>query len=194
MRRWLALLIGCSMALPVWANDEALFGENDTWNLYTRLDLKYSDLGQDSGFIGGVQVGGILNEQLAVGLGGYALLNEVDVGPNDYNNPEAFDLAYGGLALEYRLLAHKLVHASLGALIGGGQIRLDRTVGGADQRIDLFIIEPQLNLILNITPRSEFGIGLGYRHADPYNSNAEGLEQGDLSGLTTTLFIRWTEF
>lgn len=194
MRSLLALLLGCSLVLSASAMDDALFGENDTWNLYSRLDIKFSDFGGDSGFIGGVQVGGILNEKLAIGLGGYALLNEVDVAPNGYNNPEAFDIAYGGLVLEYTFYSDKLVHASLGGLIGGGQIRIDRTSDGKDNKLELFVIEPQVNLLLNLTQRSEFGIGVGYRHADPSNHNIEGLEQGDLSGLVGTVFVRFTQF
>ncbi len=194
MRRLLMLLLGCSLALPAFAADKTLFGEDDTWNLYTRLDLKFSDFGGDSGFLGGVQVGGILNEKFSIGLGGYTLLNEVDVAPNGYNNPEAFDLSYGGLALDYTFYSDKLIHASFGGFIGGGQIRLDRTVGGKDKKLNLFVIEPQFNIVLNITQRSEFGIGIGYRHADPSNENIEGVEQGDLSGLVGTLFVRFTEF
>ncbi|MCO5062522.1 MAG: hypothetical protein M9963_11120 [Kiritimatiellae bacterium] len=194
MRRLLILLLGCSLALPALAADEALFGEDDTWSLFTRLDLKFSDFGGDSGFIGGAQIGGILNDKLAIGLAGYALLSEVDVAPNGYNNPEAFDLAYGGLALEYTLYSENLIHVSLGGVIAGGQIRLDRTLGGDDKKLNLFIIEPQFNLLLNITQRSELGIGIGYRHAEPSNENIEGLEKGDLSGLVGTLFVRFTEF
>lgn len=194
MRRLLIALLGCSLALPAFAADEALFGEGDTWNLFTRLDLKYSDLGGDSGVMGGVQVGGILNDKLSIGLGGYALLTEVDVAPNGYDNPEDFDIVYGGLTMEYTVFSHKLVHASLGTLIGGGQIRLDRTKGGEDEKIELFVIEPQFNLLLNISQTSELGIGIGYRHADPYDSDIEGVESGDLSGLVGTLFVRLTEF
>lgn len=194
MRWLLSLFLGCSLVLSAHAADHALFGEEDTWNLYTRLDVKYSDFGGDSGFIGGIQVGGILNEKLSVGLGGYALLDEVDVAPNGYNNPEAFDIAYGGLALDYTFYSDKLVHASLGGLIGGGQIRLDRTSDGKDKKMELFVIEPQINLLVNITQRSEFGIGIGYRHADPRNSDIDGLEKGDLSGVVGTLFLRLTQF
>lgn len=194
MRSMLAILLGCSLAASAVAADNVLFDETDTWNLFTRLDIKYSDFGGDSGFIGGAQIGGILNDRFAIGLGGYALLNEVDVAPNGYNNPESFDLAYGGLALEYTIYADKLFHASIGALMGGGQIRLDRTSDGKDQKLELFVIEPQLNFMLNITQRSEFGVGIGYRHADPSNHNIDGLEQGDLSGMVGTVFLRLTEF
>lgn len=194
MRRWIALLLGCSLALPAVAADETLFGDDYVWNLFTRLDLKHSDIGTDDGFIGGVQVGGILNERLAVGLGGYGLLDKIQTEPNGYDDPKQFDIIYGGLTLEYRLFAHKLLHASLGTLVGIGQMDLKRTADGQHTEIDLFVVEPQLSFILNLTPASELGLGLGYRHLDPDGESVNGLEKDDLSGFVATLFVRLTEF
>ncbi|HMP75983.1 MAG TPA: hypothetical protein PKE12_06785 [Kiritimatiellia bacterium] len=193
MRRWIALLLGCSLTLPAFAADETLFGDDYVWNLFTRLDVKHSDIGIDDGFIGGVQVGGILNDRLAIGLGGYGLLDKIQTEPNGYDNPKQFDIMYGGLTLEYRLFAHKLLHASLGTLVGVGKMDLTRTADGKHKEIDLFVVEPQLSLIINITAASEFGIGLGYRHADP-DEDVKGLEKDDLSGFVATLFVRLTEF
>ncbi len=190
---FIALLAAC-LALPARAQDETLFDEDDSWNLFTRFETKFSELGGDDAFFGGLQIGGILNDQLAVGLAGYALLSETEVAPNGYNNPEDFDIVYGGLSLEYRLYAGKLLHFTVGGIVGGGQIRLDRAGSGGDEKIELLILESQLNMVINITQRSEFGLGAGYRHADPYGSDIDGLEHGDLSGLVGSIFFRFTEF
>lgn len=194
MRPLFIALLAAGLALPAHAADQTLFGEDDTWNLFSRFEVKFSEMGNDDAFFGGLQVGGILNDQLAIGLAGYALLSETEVAPNGYNNPEDFDIVYGGLTLEYRFFANKLLHATIGGLVGAGQIRLDRSVGGGDEKIELLVLEPQVNLVLNITQRSELGLGVGYRHADPYGSDIEGLERGDMSGLVGSLFIRFTEF
>lgn len=194
MKRLVILMTCLATALPALADDETLFGEDDTWNIYSTFEAKFSELGQDDGFLGGIRVGGILNEGFSIGLGYYALLQEVDVGGNQYENLQEFDLWYGGAVLEYTFFARKLVHASVSGLVGGGEIRLDRLNSGDDKDISLFVLEPTLNLLLNITQRSELGLGIGYRHADAYGSESEGLESGDLSSAVGTIYLRLTEF
>ena len=194
MKRLLAILVLAGLALSARAADEALFNEDDTWNLFSTFEARFSELGQDDGVLGGIRVGGILNDRFAVGAGYYALLQEVDVGVNNYENLQEFDLWYGGLVLEYTLFAHKLVHTSVSGLIGGGEIRLDQLGSGDDRDISLFVLEPTFNLLINITQSSELGLGIGYRHADAYGSSSEGLASGDLSSAVGTLFLRLTEF
>lgn len=194
MKRLIAILTLSALTLPCLAEDETLFGENDTWNLYSTFEAKFTELGQDDGFLGGIRVGGILNEGFSIGLGYFALLQEVDVGGSEFENLQEFDLWYGGAVLEYTLFARKLVHASVSGLVGGGEIRLDRLGSGDDKDISLFVLEPTFNLLLNITQRSELGLGIGYRHADAYGSESEGLESGDLSSAVGTVYLRLTEF
>jgi hypothetical protein len=194
MRHILAFLLGCSLALPAFAADETVFSEDDVWNLFTRVDVSYSEVGEDDGAFGGLRIGGILNDKLAIGLGVHTLLSEVDVAPNGYHNPDDFDIVYGGLALEYRFFANKLVHASLGALIGGGQISLNSKGGIPDEDIEFFALEPQLSVILNITESTEFGAAAAYRFADVSDNDYDNLSSSDLSAPVVSIFLRFTQF
>jgi hypothetical protein len=99
---------------------------------------------------------------------------------------------FAGLALEYTAWANHLIHTSLGFFIGGGQMRLNRTSDGDDLDVDLFVMEPSLNVMVNLTPHSEVGLGLAYRHADTYDSSLPNLSGGSLSGLVGALFLRLT--
>lgn len=196
MKRLFPLIaLALLLIAPVFARateDEALINEDDTWNMYTRLGLSFSEVGQDDAFWGNLEVGGILNNQLALGLRFNTLGQETDPGFNGYNNPDKFDLWYGGLAVEYTAWANKIFHASLAFFIGGGQLRLEPTPSGNDEDEQIFVMEPSLNIMINVTPRSELGLGLGYRDTDTYDSDINGLDDGSLSGLVGTLFLRLT--
>lgn len=194
MKRLFVLLACALCALSARAADEAVFDEDDHWNLFTRLDLTYTELGGEDAYLGGVQVGGLLNDSFSAGLVLRALVTEIEPGYNGYNNPEEFDFGYGGLSLEYTFLARRLVHASVSGLVGGGWLRLDRTSDGEDKDIQLFVLEPGVNAMVNVTQRTELGLGVSYRHTDPYSNKIEGLSDGDLSGAAVSIFLRVTEF
>lgn len=197
MKRFLILLTLAALTLPALAErDEAdkrtLFNEDDTWQMYSKLSLSFSEVGSDDGFWGNLEAGGLLNKQFAVGARITALGQEVDPGFNGYDNPNKYDIMFAGLALDYTAWANQLFHASLGFFIGGGQMRLNRTSDGDDLDVDLFVMEPSLNVMVNLTPHSEVGFGLAYRHADTYDSSLPNLSGGSLSGLVGGLFLRLT--
>jgi len=188
----LAALTGTAAAFN--SEESTFFDEEDTWNMYSRLGIPFSEVGSDDGFWGSVEVGGILNNWFAAGLRLTSLMQEVEPGFNGYDNPQAFDIMYYGAAFEFTPWARNLVHPSIGFFIGGGQMRLDRTSNGNDEDVDLFVMEPSFNLMVNLTPRSELGLGIGYRHSDTYGSNIIGVDDGSLSGAVGTLFLRLTNF
>lgn len=195
MKRLLVLLACAALCAPLArAADESVFDENDQWNLFTKLELTYNELGGEDAFLAGVQVGGILNDAFSAGLAVRALVTEIEPDYNGYDNPEEFDFGYGGLALEYTFLARKIVHASVSGLVGGGWLRLDRSSDGEDKDVQLFVLEPAVNAMVNLTPRTELGLGVSYRHADSYGNKPERLDDSDLSGPAVTLFLRFTEY
>lgn len=191
MKRILSMLALAMMATAplLYAEDkEALFDEEDTWNLYTKLGLSYSEVSTDEALWGSVEVGGILNNKLALGIRVAALGEDVSADFEGYNSVDMFDIVYGGLALEYIGWANRLVHVSGGIFVGGGQLRMNRTSDGDDKDIGLFVLEPGLHAMVNVTPRSELGVGVGYRYADA----GSGVGDDDLSGVVGTLFLRLT--
>mgnify|MGYP000977560701 CR=1 FL=1 len=191
MKRMLSMiaLALMSSAPLLYANDkETLFDEEDTWNLYTKLGLSYAEIGADEALWGTVEVGGILNNRLALGLRVTAWGEDVDADFDRNNKVDMFDVVYGGLALEYIGWANKLVHISGGLFVGGGQLRMNRSSDGDDKDIGLFVLEPSLQAMVNETPRSELGVGVGYRYADA----GSGVGDDELSGVVGTLFLRLT--
>ena len=193
MKRLLPLLVLALLACtaPARAVDKSLITEDDTWNLYTKLAPSLTELGSDTAIWGSVEVGGILNGTLAIGLRGTTLLDDVSPGFDGYESVDQFDATLIGLNVEYTLFSEALVHGSVGLMVGGGSITLG---GNSNTDVDLIVVEPAVNFMLNVTQTSELGLGLGYRYMDPDGGSSSGLDEGDFSGVSLTLFLRLTEF
>lgn len=193
MRILASCLIAALLATSARAAEKVLIDEYDTWNLYTRLDLKHSDLGADSGWIGGVQVGGLLNEKLGVGVAAYSNLQDLDAAPTGYKNLQSFDLFYGGAMTEYRLLSDKVFHLSVGVFAGVGRLNLERAASKDDDEIRFNVIEPHANVVLHITSDIDLGLGIGYRWLN-LRRDVSGYENDPFHSVVTTVFLRFTEF
>lgn len=193
MRRFACCLLAVCLVSSAEAAEKVLINEDDTWNLYTRLDLKYSDLGADSGWIGGVQVGGLLNEKLGVGFAGYGLLQDLDAAPPGYKALQSFDFFYGGAMAEYRLLSDQVFHLSFGVFAGVGRLNVERAASRDDNEIRFNVVEPQANVLLHITSTIDLGVGLGYRWLS-LRREVSGYENDPFDGVVSTVFLRFTEF
>lgn len=189
---WLILAAGlCAHAEAQLDRDQALLTEDDRWNLYTKLAPSWCDLGDDHGLWGSVEIGGLLNNKLSFGVRGTVLLDDTEPGFDRHAEVDKMDAALGGIAIEYTFFSRALLHGSLGCFAGLGQVEMG---GGSDAEVDVTVVQPALNLMINVSQTIEFGLGLGYRFMDPRGSEAEGLGADDFSGLEPSLFLRLTEF
>jgi hypothetical protein len=75
--------------------------------------------------------------------------------------------------------------------LGGGQLNVKRSAGGEDSST-LIAAEPGINLMVNITETFMMGLGAHYRVISGVDS--DDLENSDLSGVSGTIFFRFTQF
>jgi hypothetical protein len=142
----------------------------------------------------------IINRRLVIGGGGYALARDnIRTGYTfDNGDTPTLEFGYGGLEFEYIIRPSRLVHATFYTLIGGGRASYtsEQSQGGAvlRQRLDsdLFVVEPALNLELNVTRWFRTGIGGGYRFVD--GSDLPGLNDAALSGGVGTITFKFGSF
>jgi hypothetical protein len=193
MRLLLLVLLAAAPVVTSLAQEKTLIDEDDTWNLYTRLDVNYSELGADSGYLGGVRVGGLLNERLGVGLAAYGLLQDLDAAPSGYKSLQSFDLFYGGAAADYHFISGRLFHLSVGALAGVGRLNVEAAGSRAKDEIRFNILEPQASAMLHLTPTIDIGLGVGYRWLS-LARDVPGYDNDPFDGVVTTFFLRFTEF
>lgn len=192
MRTVLAAFVTMLAVAPVMAEFQTVLDEEDVWKLYTKAELKLSDVAGDTAELGGIQVGGILNDQIVVGLGAYALINDVNSPDEAYLTLESMDLWYAGLIGEYIFTPAALIHFSAGALLGYGNVEPGLVSGGGRSETDFFVLEPTANAMVNLTDTIEVGVSLSYRWTD--GSDTGPYDDSELAGFGAGLFIRFAEF
>lgn len=144
----------------------------------------------------GVMVGGrggwIINHAFTIGGGGYGLANDIQVDSSRYLN-----FGYGGVELGYIVASRKLIHFSFSTLIGAGGVGYRSSISDDDFNEDtngksVFVIEPTLNIMLNVTNYFRIGLGASYRYIDGLEPNT--LSNGDISGPSATLSFKFGSF
>ena len=166
----------------------------------------YTTIGGNSG----IQLGGSLtflsNRRLTVGFSGYAVQSSSAADVNLSNNDYRVAGGYGGLLLEYSFNPDKLFHLSFPLMIGGGGVAyvrqfdnlldLDRVVEDAEA---LFVIEPGVNVEMNVLKYLKIGLGASYRYTSDatlaYNfSNDRIIENTALNSLSFGFMVKFGWF
>lgn len=129
-----------------------------------------------------------------MGGGGYGLVTNIRLN-NSFNfngQPLYLNVGYGGLDLEYVHASPKLIHFSVETMIGAGNVSY--TMHNFNHNSDLpdqsfFVIEPGLNVMVNVTNFFRFGAGLCYRIVNGVHLNGTNDKQlSDFNGILTFKF------
>ena len=171
------------------APTQALIQNNDDWSFWVKPELKLTQFGGQMAALPGFQLGPALGHTLYFGLAGNALVNNVNAS-DQYDNLKAFDFWDAGVTVDWTLFHTSLVHGSLGCFLGYGQLNVN-PLQGSSARADLFVADPGVNVMLNLTTSLELGVGGSYRIVS--GSNFQDLSNSDMGGLTGSVFLRWTE-
>lgn len=132
---------------------------------------------------------------LNIGLGSYRTESGFDA--SDWQNPELeapeLRMNYGGFELEYLIRSYKLIHFGLQTTIGGGDVRYkDRNIDLDRTSDSFFVLQPGMNIHLNVTSWFRVSGGLYYRYAN--GVNLQGTGNSELSGLSAILGLRFGWF
>jgi len=189
MKTWtIPLLI--SLALPIHAfasesseyrPDTLIHGSIES-NGYGAPVLKYSPVGNSDGLFVGARGGWVINHSFVLGGAGYGLATNYQI-PGD-----RLTFGYGGAMLEYIADSESLVHFSIDTVIGGGGVG---TRGGGTTN-GVFVLEPEIDAILNISAAVRAGLGVGYRMTR--GVHVAGLSNADLSGVNGTFLLEFGGF
>lgn len=185
---------------PSKKNDmETLFKNGTSFGGFLAFSTKVADLNGQAGIFTGGQLAAVLNHSLNIGLAGYGLVtdvnaNYVDVEGNDYY----YEVGYGGLLIEPVIRSNKLVHLSVPVIIGAGwagvserrffqsNFHFDRDVVEEDV---FWVIEPSVNLEVNVWKIMRVGFGVGYRYfGDAEFTNTTSSDMSGVSGNVTLKF------
>lgn len=161
--------------------------------------VKFTSVHDDLGVFVGGRGGIILNHSFAIGFGGYGLASYVDALNRGPLGERHMEMGYGGLDIEYIINPHELIHFSVSTLIGGGGVLFnDRNRSSDywddhDRNVDaFFIVEPTVNVDLNVTSFLKTSLGASYRLVSGLNSDVS--TSSELSGASVMLSFRVGKF
>jgi len=190
-------------------------GSNDIKTLFSRgakirgygaLDVKYSEVYKDNSMLVGAHGGIIVNQHFILGLGAYGLSSVNRFDGIDPNEELYLYGGYGGLMIGYTIAPKEVIHISFPVLIAGGgfqvsdrnyfneyandEIRLDHEI----ERSTALVIEPGVEIEINITKFFRLGIGGSYRMVKGVSLERNNITNNDLSNWSTHASLKFGKF
>ena len=169
-------------------------------NKFTKINGKYANLA-------GIYGGWYINHKFLLGVAGAAVTNNLPVPEHLSAIPgEEMSYEYGqfGLMTEYTFWSHRAIHFSVGVMNGSGftvqYVRNDHDEPYWDHEYNnypketnfFFVSEPSARIEFNLFKWMRFTPGVSYRFA--YGSDAEGLSDDAISGMSYNLTLKFGRF
>lgn len=186
---------GAAVPAPAEAQrTETLVGSRTSNGGFGGPVMKVGELfGEPVLFLGG-RGAWVAGRTFALGGGGYGLVNDNLEAPVVYSGRRAIlEMGYGGLEMEYIHESHRLAHLSIYSLMGGGGARYrDRDRYETLEEDGFLVLEPGMNMNLNVTRFLRLSAGATYRWT--WGAELPGLEDDDLSGATGVFTLRFGRY
>ncbi len=195
MKCLIVLLFVILLSSPAIAQDETLLGSEIESGGYGGPLVMFGQINGETGVFVGGQGGWIINHKYVLGAKGYGLVNTVDA--QELENTK-LEFGCGGALLEYIFASGKLLHFSIQAMIGAGGVKyalIDYTQGDEEFSYTedaFFVLEPGVNLELNIHRNFRLSAGVAYRYVN--GVDYEDLSDSDLSGVSGQILLKFGVF
>lgn len=189
MKKWILFII--LFAISLFAQEQTLVNGEFESGGFGGPVVKFSQVMDDFAVFVGGRGGWIINHRFAIGGGGYGLVNNI---PSPDNPDYVMSLGYGGVELTYISASDRIVHSNLYCLIGGGGLDfIERGYNDESNNSDaFFIIEPGVDMIVNVTPFFRMGLGVHYRLITEVDY--PGISNGDLGGPSVAVSFKFGNF
>jgi hypothetical protein len=155
--------------------------------------LKITSINGVTGILVGGRGGWIINHTFILGGGGYGLVNYVHAATPGPDGEPYINFGYGGLELEYVRNWQRLIHFSVGLLIGGGGVgyRTEHYTRDWDTRA-FFVMEPWTEIHVNVATFFRMSGGVSYRFV--IGADSPVASDSQLSGVSGILTFRFGSF
>jgi hypothetical protein len=193
-------------AAPARADDglqtrETLFDDSAFDTGYAAFAVKAGRvMGKGAVMVGG-QGGFDANRYLSLGAGVYGLTTKIKP---DLDEAGDVNFHYFGVLAESKVYTYQFVTATLGVLVGGGQVSyktpLDETTGVAGSTVTregdekqwrhsgTRVFEPSAGVLVHLNHHADFGLSAGKRFVS--GIGLDGVSDGGFSGGVLTLLLR----
>ena len=196
MRKLFILTLILFVAIPFALNaqERTLFkGEGEVESgFYCRpVLLKVTAIDGEAAAFGGIGGTWIIGHRVTLGLSGYWLSTDLEKTVSGTIHDIGMD--YGGFELGYVFLHESPVHFTVHTLVGAGNVSIENTITGGSVDDDYFVVEPNIDLELNIATWFRVCGGVSYRFVEGVRG-VTGISDMDLSGLSGTIFLKFGWF
>lgn len=181
------LVFIAAVPLAVQAQERTLMGEPVESGGYLGPGWKISSIDNDLGILIGGRGGWVINRTFMLGCGIYCLASDIYITDSALTEANKLKMRYGGFVLEYIIMPDWLVHFSAHSLLGYGRVKYDPRDSYKDH---FFVLEPGLNLEVNVTKWLRIGAGVTYRFINGV-SGMPGISDSSLSGFTGELVFKF---
>jgi hypothetical protein len=146
---------------------------------YFSVGTGYTQVLNTGGMLVGGQGGWMIGHRVAIGGGGYGLVSRTYADPFDsylrangvLTRPSTIHFGYGGVMAEVLLNYRAPVHLSIPVLIGYGGCNIASAIREDDPHVDVgvlsqgfFVVQPGLQLELNVAEHARVDLGMDYRY------------------------------
>ena len=208
MKKILFTLLLISSILIAKAQDgiQTIFNNSGGSGGYGAITNKFTSINGEFANMVGVYGGWFVNHKLLIGAGAAATTNYIEV-PLEYSTMPGLRMSYEfgqvGFVTEYAIASNRAVHVNLHLMTGAGfTLQYHRPQWGNWEYYDyydydhdenwFFVVEPGVQVELNLLRWMRFSPGISYRFAN--GSEAEGLSDSDLSGMSVNLTLKFGKF
>lgn len=177
------------------AQETNLLGDIRSHGGYWAPTLQVTSVNGELAVMSGSRWGWIINHQFVIGSSDYNLITSVEAPGSIATSDVLIAMDYDGFDFEYIFQPDNLIHYSVRTLFAGGHVRYFSESYATEIDSDddfIYVIEPSMDITLNITRHIRAGLNLGYRGV--MDVDLEGLTASDLSGPSATLLIRFGKF
>jgi hypothetical protein len=138
----------------------------------------------------------LIDRRFAIGGAGFGGTQRVNTRLATPDGRGEMDFGYGGLTFEVITRPSRLVHATMGVLVGGGAVSVWpddlRPRVRRDSDDSFGVVEPQVTAELNVTRWFRMGASVAYRAA--FGAEVPRLVNDNLSGVSGGLVFRFGAF
>ena len=214
MKKIILLLILAAWANIAFTQDDSYYNNDEMQTIFTKkgsngaygaFSLGYSQIDGKDAFVTGARGAFIINHSLAIGIGGYGFINDLDYDHYGFNNHDnGFSLAggYGGFFIEPIVAPMRPVHVSFPILIGMGAISLVDNNGGwydydpfYNLDTDVFlVIEPAVEVEFNLLKFMRAAASVSYRLTSDIELDDSDIKKDVLNGLNMALVFKFGKF
>ncbi len=206
----LTLLLILTISVSVYAQEEyeevknkeikTILGRNSSVRGFGSLDLKTTEIKDDIALMPGVMGGIIMSNHFVIGLGAYGMATEIDFIGTEPETRQYLYGGYGGLVLGAIIAPREVIHVNIPILIGAGGAYItenspddfDRNNDEFDESSAFFVIEPGIELEMNVTKFFRLGMGVSYRYVA--ESELVNITDSELTNYSGHISLKFGNF